>query len=102
MNHIPTSVSNYRINGELPMTLSDQYIIAGCAFMLPMGSAMVPSPCMRIDWINGSSFLFVKGIPALTNASNGICQGVRGPAGPPIITSYQMSVEEPRTMTRVD
>ena len=84
------------------MLLNDQYMIAGCPFVVPHGPATVPNPCIRIMWTTGSNFLFVRGVPALTNISVGICQSVRGiPAGPPVIASHQMTFEEPRKMTRV-
>ena len=102
VNHVPTGMPKYRINGELPMVMTDQYLFGGCPNMMPIGPTMVPSPCMRINWVTGSNFLFVRGIPALTNLSTGVCHSVHGPTGPPVITSFQMLEQEPRTVTRVD
>ncbi len=102
VTHVPSYFGNYRVDNEIPMLLTDQYIINGCSMALP-GGLMTPDPCLRIQWLTGSNFLFVRGIPALTNASTGICQSSRGiPAGPPIMCSFQTAVREPKKFTRVD
>ena len=103
VNHIPTYFGSYRVNGEIPMLRTDQYLIAGCPFILPLGMIPLPNPCIRIMWISASNFLFVRGVQALTNVSIGICQSANGiPPGPPIITAFQTVETEPNTLKRVD
>ena len=103
VNHVPTYFGSYRVNGEIPMLRTDQYLIVGCPFILPLGTTPLPNPCIRIMWISASNFLFVRGVQALTNVSTGICQSARGiPGGPPIIAAFQVVETEPNTLKRVD
>lgn len=102
VNHIPVGVNTYRINGELPMMMNDQFIIAGCPFVMSGAFGnIVPRPCRRVQWTSGSNFLFIRGIPALTNTSNGLCMG-SGPPLPVIIASFQTAEREPNTVTRIN
>jgi hypothetical protein len=103
VTHMASNLGNYRVNGEPPMLLMDQYLVQGCPFISTGPGGAAPNPCIRVQWITGSNFLFVRGAPVLTNVSNGLCYSIRGiPAGPPIITAHQMIETEPTTFTRVD
>jgi len=68
-------------------TLSDQYLVAGCAFTVPPGK---PQPCFRVQWLTTTARCVFGGAPAITQASTGLCISVDGiPNGPPIVTSTQ-------------
>jgi hypothetical protein len=80
------------------MLLSDVYLIAGCPFWPGW-----PSPCMRVTWVSGSSLLYVKGQPALTLASVGMCVSAGGASqGPVIIASVNAGQMEPETPTFIN
>ncbi|MDQ6785430.1 MAG: hypothetical protein M3033_01235 [Acidobacteriota bacterium] len=96
VTHIPRTVSDYVINGALPMLLTDQYLVAGCPFAIGDN----PSPCFNVTWVSPSVYLIIKGVPALLNTSIGLCQSIGGMMqGQAIIASYQIFVMEPREIT---
>lgn len=98
VQHIPTTVTSFRVDGRRPMLLSDVYLIAGCPYQMRS-----PSPCTKVIWVSGSSLLFVKGQPALTLASVGLCVSDSGtPQGPAIIASVNTGQTEPETPTFIN
>lgn len=98
VQHIPTTVTSFRVDGRQPMLLSDEYLIAGCSYQ--MGSS---SPCTKVIWISGSSLLVVQGQPALTLGSVGLCVSASGvPQGPAIIASVHTGQMEPETPTSIN
>lgn len=98
VQHIPTTTTSFRVSGWRPMLLSDTYLIAGCPF-----HTYGPSPCMLVNWVTGSSLLFVKGQPVLTLASVGLCVAGNGAAqGPAIIATAQTGQLEPDEPTFVN
>ena len=99
VNHIPMGTGDFLIEGMPPMLLTDTYLVSGC----PNASGGGASPCLNVFWINPSNYLFVRGVPALTNISTGLVADYRGaPAGPAIITSFQTTYEEPSKLTLID
>src|SRR4051812_21034838 len=53
--------------GDVPaLVVSDVHQVAGCAFTLPNGK---PSPCVKIEWSNGSSISTADDTALLTSAS---------------------------------
>jgi hypothetical protein len=74
----------------MPVALvSDQYMVAGCAFMV--GS--VPQPCLMVQWTTPTVRTLVNGQPAVTALSTGICIAANGaPNGPVVVASTQPRV----------
>lgn len=98
VTHIPTTFTSYRIEGRRPMLLTDEYMVQGCP-----GAGGPMGGCFRVQWVTGSTMLMVKGIPVLTQSSVGLCQTSGGiAAGPAIIASTQLMVQEPTEFTSVD
>ena len=98
VQHVPTTVTTFRVDGRRPMLLSDVYLVAGCPCQ-----TWGPSPCTMVTWVSGSSLLFVKGQPVLTAASVGLCMSVGGMAqGPAMIASVNTGQMEPDTPTFVN
>lgn len=84
--------SNFRVSvGQQPVaTVSDQFLVAGCGFML-LGK---PSPCFRVTWMSGANRVTVGGRPPLVTSSSGICMSADGIAqGPPLIVMTQVRAE---------
>ncbi len=78
------------VSGQPVATISDLYLIAGCAFTVPPGK---PQPCIKVLWLVPASRVLVNGQPVILQASNGLCQSPEQiPQGPPIITTTQMRV----------
>lgn len=97
VTHVPQSYTAYRVDGRLPMLMTDHYLVSGCPNAYgPMG------PCLRVQWLQGSTMLIVKGSPALTRESVGLCMTSSGvAAGPAIVTYTQTGTMEPATFTSV-
>ena len=103
VQHSPLGATLYRVNGYPPMRLADHYMVTGCPFMMPLGPTLMPSPCMKVQWTVGSPFLSIKGSPALTNNSVGLCMSAMGmPQGPVVIAAHQTVEREPKMPTRID
>ena len=99
VTHIPLSISEFTIEGALPLLLTDQYLVVGCPGIVAGGTY----PCINAIWVNPSMMLFVRGRPALTNVSTGMVRDAMGiVAGPALVTSFQVSYPEPTTVTNVN
>lgn len=87
--HLPTGFSGELINGEIPMTLNDTYVVVGCPHTMPG----MPSPCTSVVWITASTSRFINGVPVLIHTSIGNCMNISGmPQGIAIIASFQTTV----------
>jgi uncharacterized Zn-binding protein involved in type VI secretion len=77
------------LGGMPAATLSDTYLIAGCAFTV--GPKL--QPCVKVQWLVPAARVLIGGSPAVTRASTGLCQSAdQIPAGPPSILMTQMRV----------
>jgi hypothetical protein len=70
--------------------LTDQGIVAGCAFTVP---GPKPQPCVTTKWIAAATRVMANNVPVLINPVVAICQSAEQiPAGPPIISASQTRV----------
>jgi hypothetical protein len=84
----PTSAS-VQIGGAPALTASDVFVIAGCPFII----ALVPSPCISVQWVQPAAQSSIAGNPTLTEASVGLClAATQAPQGPVMITTTQPNV----------
>ncbi len=98
VTHVPGTFTSYRIAGRPPMLQADTFMVQGCPFY-----AGIPSPCTSVMWVTASSMLIVRGSPALTQASVGLCSSAGGAVqGPAIIASCQLMVQEPGELTVIN
>jgi hypothetical protein len=78
------------VSGMPAAVITDQGVVAGCAFTLPNGK---PQPCVTTRWIVGATRVQANGVPVLINPCVAICQSVEQiPAGPPVISGSQLRV----------
>lgn len=78
------------VSGQPVATMSDTYMVAGCAFTVPPGK---PQPCVKVQWLVPATRVFVNGQPAILQASTGICQSPEQiPQGPPLVVATQTRV----------
>ncbi len=78
------------VSGQPVATLSDMYLVAGCAFTVPPGK---PQPCVKVQWLVPAERVFVDGQPVILQTSSGISQSVEQiPQGPPIVIATQTRV----------
>lgn len=76
-----------RVSGQPVATLADTYVVAGCAFTVPVGK---PQPCTTVRWLTPASRVRVAGQPVILQTSTGLCQSAEQiPQGPPTITATQ-------------
>jgi hypothetical protein len=74
------------------MLLGDIFLIVGC------GNGY--NACALVEWFTASTMLIIKGRPALTLTSVGLCKFGGGlVAGPAVITYTQMGQLEPTELT---
>jgi hypothetical protein len=69
---------------------TDQYVISGCPFQIPVGTGTVPSPCLIVQWIVTDMRVTVNGTPTLSRSSVGLClSALQVPQGPVVIANTQ-------------
>ena len=75
------------VGGQPVVTVSDTFLIAGCAFTVPAK----PQPCIKVQWFVPSLRVMVGGKPALLSTSSGLCQSAEQiPGGPPVVSVTQV------------
>jgi hypothetical protein len=99
VDHIPTTFTAYRVDGQLPALFGDVYMVTGCSKM-----ALDPqSACSLVQWVAPSIMLVIKGQPALIDSSVGLCQSTSGiPLGPAIVAAVRSMQQEPNEFTNID
>src|ERR671912_735767 len=69
---------------------TDVHAVAGCPFQIPFGTGTKPSPCIRIEWLGGSTQLAIGGVGVLVQSRVGICYNPEGaPQGVAIVAATQ-------------
>ena len=80
--------------GGVPLALAtDTYAITGCPFQIPVGPAMVPHPCVKVQWLKTSLRTRVNGSFAIGLDGAGLCLAAdQIPQGPVVIAQAQARV----------
>jgi hypothetical protein len=87
--NIVAASSRVMVSGMPAAVLTDQGLVAGCAFTVPSK----PQPCVTTRWIAASTRVLASGVPLLINPCVAICVSAdQIPGGPPIITGSQTRV----------
>lgn len=73
--------SKVKVGGAPWSLLSDMDTITGCPLNYP---------CLKVQWMVGSSRVTVLGQPVLNESSVGLCIGAAGPAGNVKVVSTQI------------
>jgi len=83
---LTSSNSDSVVAGSPVLLLTDVHAIAGCTFA-PGG---VPSPCVAIKWVSGSTQVEIDNTPVLLQTSVGLClNALQAPQGTAIVTQAQ-------------
>ena len=79
--------TNARVSAGAPLALAtDTFTVAGCPFVM----GVVPSPCVRVQWIVTDLRNAVAGAPTLSTSSVGLClAATQVPQGPVVISATQ-------------
>lgn len=81
-----SSNSRVLVGGQPIATISDTYLVAGCAFMV----GTKPQPCVKVQWLVPATRVLVGGQPPILQTSTGLCLSAdQIPGGPPSVTSTQ-------------
>jgi hypothetical protein len=81
------------IAGQPVATMSDQYVVAGCPFQIPIPTGTKPQPCIKVQYTVPATRVLVMGAPVVLATSVGICQSAEQiPQGPPIVSAVQPRV----------
>lgn len=73
---------------------TDQYVISGCPFQIPVGPGTVPSPCLTVRWVVTDVRAKVNSTPTLSRSSVGLCLNAQQvPQGPVVITNTQVRIQ---------
>jgi len=88
---VQTISSNTRVlvSGMPVATVSDQFVVAGCPFMV----ASAPHPCVKVQWLTPATRVLINGQPAILQSSTGLGLAPdQAPQGPPTIAVTQTRV----------
>ena len=90
------------VSGQLVATTNDLLLLPAppaCPWQVPFGTGTKPQPCVKIQWANVSTKVFIHGTPVLlqalpgTGPGNGVGQSAEQiPQGPPFIGKMQTRV----------
>lgn len=81
-------------DGSFAATMNDTFTITGCPFQIPAGPAMVPSPCIMVQWVMPDARVRVNNGFTLSQSSTGICMSAVGiPQGPVMVVNTQSKVK---------
>jgi hypothetical protein len=86
---VTTISSNTRVfvSGQPVATMSDQFMVAACAFMV----GMKPQPCLKVQWLQPAMRVTVMAQPAILQTSTGLCLSAEQiPQGPPTVIVTQL------------
>lgn len=87
---IISSNTRVKVDGAFAALATDQFVISGCPFQIPVGAGTVPSPCVTVRWALSDMRGKVNGIPTLSQGSVGLClSALQVPQGSVIIASAQ-------------
>jgi hypothetical protein len=83
---LTTGNTRVLVDGAPVLLMTDQHAIRGCVFTL----SGVPSPCLTIRWLTGTTQSKVGEIPMLLQSSVGLClSGMQTPQGVAIVVQTQ-------------
>ena len=87
---IATSNSRVKVGGAFAALPNDQFLIAGCPFFI----GLVPSPCVKVQWVLTDLRAKVNSTFTLSMSSIGLClSAAQAPQGPVIIVNTQPRVK---------
>ena len=91
---IITTNVRVKVGGAPAALATDQFLIAGCPFQIPVGVGTVPSPCLTVQWVLTDVRSKVNSTPTLSQSSVGLCQNAaQVPQGTVIIVNTQPRVK---------
>lgn len=80
-----------KVDNAYAALATDQFLISGCPFQIPVGAGTVPSPCLTVQWILTDLRSKVNSTATLSQSSVGLCLNAQQiPQGPVVIKNTQI------------
>lgn len=90
---IITANTKVKVDGAFAALASDQFLISGCPFQIPVGVGTIPSPCLTVRWVLTDLRAKVNSTATLSKSSIGLCNNAQqAPQGLVIISNTQTKV----------
>src|SRR5262245_28633491 len=87
---IITANARVKVDNAFAALATDQFIISGCPFQIPIGTGTKPSPCITVQWLVTDIKSKVNSTPTLSKSSVGLCLTAEQiPQGPVSIVNTQ-------------
>ena len=88
---IITANARVKVDNAFAALATDQFIISGCPFQIPIGTGTKPSPCLTVQWLVTDMRSKVNSTPTLSKSSVGLCLTAEQiPQGPVSIVNTQV------------
>jgi hypothetical protein len=88
---IITANTRVKVDSAFAALATDQFLISGCPFQIPVGVGTVPSPCLTVQWILTDLRSLVNSTPTLSQTSAGLClNAMQVPQGPVLVANTQV------------
>jgi hypothetical protein len=79
-----------KVDNAYAALATDQFVISGCPFQIPIGTGTKPSPCVTVQWLVTDMRTKVNNTPTLSKSSVGLCLSAEQlPQGPVSIVNTQ-------------
>jgi hypothetical protein len=83
-----------KVDSACAALATDQFVVSGCPFQIPIGTGTKPSPCVTVKWLVTDLRVKVNSTPTLSRSSVGICQSAEQiPQGPVSIVNTQVKAQ---------
>jgi len=80
-----------KVDGAYAALSTDQFVISGCPFQIPVGVGTIPSPCLTVQWVVTDMRVKVNSNATLSRSAVGLCQNAQQiPQGPVVIANTQV------------
>lgn len=87
---ITSANTRVKVDNAYAALATDQFIISGCPFQIPIGTGTKPSPCVTVQWLVTDMRTKVNSTPTLSKSSAGLCLTAEQiPQGPVTIANTQ-------------
>jgi hypothetical protein len=92
--NIISANARVKVDNAFAALATDQFLISGCPFQIPVGAGTIPSPCLTVRWLVTDMRARINSTPTLSRSSAGLCLNAQqAPQGPVSIVNTQVRVQ---------
>ena len=89
---IITANARVKVDNAFAALATDQFIISGCPFQIPIGTGTKPQPCV-VATLAPAPRILINGVAAVVNVGPSVCRSAEQiPQGPASVTVVQTRV----------